>query len=232
MNNTYYSKEMFQIIHPHSKNKLIVKIDILNFKEPIMKNFTLILIITILFSITSFAQEKYEFQKDENYIAYQKDADKLLEKNIKFDLLEKIMKDESVDEEEFKIMHKAFGFESKSKFEDYLAKQVARINVLEKRYQVSKIPMDDIESNYTTESSLSECIENARLVAINGHIACIPLDFQALIGAFGAGAACHAAVEALRALMMHICIKKQENNAAEEERKAGIEAIKAEERKQ
>ncbi|MEZ4893019.1 MAG: hypothetical protein R2778_08375 [Saprospiraceae bacterium] len=52
-------------------------------------------------------QIKYEFQKDENYIAYQKDADKLLEKSIHFDLLEKIMKDKSVDEEEFKIIQQA-----------------------------------------------------------------------------------------------------------------------------
>ena len=32
--------------------------------------------------------------------------------------------------------------------------------------------------------------------AIKGHIACVPLDIQAIMGAFGAGAACHAAVEA------------------------------------
>ncbi|MCB0540623.1 MAG: hypothetical protein KDE33_24115, partial [Bacteroidetes bacterium] len=141
-----------------------------------MKKFTWLLIITTLFSSTSFAQIKYEFQKDENYIAYQKDADKLLEKSIHFDLLEKIMKDKSVDEEEFKIIHKAFGFESRSAFEGYLAKQIARIGELEKRYQVSKIPMDDIESNDATESSFAECIEKARLAAIQGHISCIPLD--------------------------------------------------------
>ena len=205
---------------------------VLNFKELNMKKFTWLLIITTLFSSTSFAQIKYEFQKDENYIAYQKDADKLLEKSIHLDLLEKIMKDKSVDEEEFKIIHKAFGFESRSAFEGYLAKQIARIGELEKRYQVSKIPMDDIESNDATESSFAECIEKARLAAIQGHISCIPLDLQAFIGAFGAGAACHAAVEALRALMMHICIVEQEQNAAEEEEKAGIEDIKAEERRQ
>ena len=60
---------------------------VLNFKELNMKKFTWLLIITTLFSSTSFAQIKYEFQKDENYIAYQKDADKLLERVWKFDTL-------------------------------------------------------------------------------------------------------------------------------------------------
>ena len=141
------------------------------------------------------------------------------------------MKDESVDEEEFKIIHNAFGFESRSGFEDYLAKQVSRVNVLEKRYQVSNMSMDDVAANDATESSLSECLENARLFAIKGHIACVPLDIQAIMGAFGAGAACHAAVEALRVLMIHICIQEHDINAAEEERKNAIEAIKTEERR-
>ena len=196
-----------------------------------MKNFALFFLIAILFPVIGIAQKKYEFQNDENYKAYQKDADKLLEKEIKFALLKKIMKDESVDEEEFKIIHNAFGFESRSGFEDYLAKQVSRVNVLEKRYQVSNMSMDDVAANDATESSLSECLENARLFAIKGHIACVPLDIQAIMGAFGAGAACHAAVEALRALMIHICIQEHDINAAEEERKNAIEAIKTEERR-
>ncbi|HRW74826.1 MAG: hypothetical protein H6568_11030 [Lewinellaceae bacterium] len=196
-----------------------------------MKNFALFFLIAILFPVIGIAQKKYEFQNDENYKAYQKDADKLLEKEIKFALLKKIMKDESVDEEEFKIIHNAFGFESRSGFEDYLAKQVSRVNVLEKRYQVSNMSMDDVAANDATESSLSECLENARLFAIKGHIACVPLDIQAIMGAFGAGAACHAAVEALRVLMIHICIQEHDINAAEEERKNAIEAIKTEERR-
>ena len=43
-----------------------------------MKNFALFFLIAILFPVIGIAQKKYEFQNDENYKAYQKDADKLI----------------------------------------------------------------------------------------------------------------------------------------------------------
>jgi hypothetical protein len=200
-----------------------------------MKTSLLLLSLLFLAPLISFGQGDYDFQRDENYLAYQREADRLLEQKVNYAMLEQIMRDEKVDENEYEIMHTAFGFKSMSSFEAYLNTQLGRIQMLEKRYKVSS---QDLDPNPTAESSTTtskynhaQCLENARLVAIAGHVACIPYDLSALIGGFGAGAACHAAVEAIRALMIHTCNVKLAQQQGANERDAGLEAIKNERKK-